>query len=193
MLIPFLIGLLPILVMGPAWVLEIYETEMQWQQTQITLDNTAILMGRNDRELMNDVHQSENRLRELHQLFHKAQSCSLIPATASACQLTARNIQLLIKALILKTNEVAQTKWMRGGTNARANLFKNKIPFTLSRSVLWPKRLGKCPVCRLGLNWSETIGTLQSELKSTLYPDLGVRVSALQVQKGEWNYRLWTR
>jgi hypothetical protein len=193
MLIPFLISLLPSLVMGPAWVFEIYQAEIQWQKTQIGLDNAAILLGRNDRDLMNDVFESEARLKNLHKILHKALSCSLVPATATPCQMASRKTQLLIKALILKTKAVAQLKWVRGEANARGNLIRQKINFTLTRSSFWPGKLHTCPFCHLGTHWAEDIGKLKSELRSVRYPSSAVKVAALKTSKGDWSYRLWAQ
>jgi len=193
MLIPFLIGLLPSLVLGPAWILEIYQAEMQWQKTQIGLDNAAILLGRNDRDLMNDVFESEVRLENLHQILHKALSCSLVPATATPCQIVSRKTQLLIQTLILKTKEVAQFKWVRGGANARSNLLRQKILFTLSRSSFWPGKLQTCSFCHLGIHWAEDFGELKSELRSSRYPSSSVKVAALKTSNGDWSYRLWAQ
>lgn len=178
------------LILSPLWVSHLYQLEFENQKRQIWLDNASIVLGRNDRELLNKLESTKKKIESLHTTYHQAQACSLIPKIATVCASLANQIKHLLLACVNSVLSVSQIKWRAGNSKALEILGKKGYQGQLTRLEKIPLQRKKCGICFESVLIEMPRQPIMSVLKlknQLIPPDI------LLVEKnteGRWNYRL---
>ena len=193
MLIPLFLMMAVPLVMGSVGIANLYQLEIQWQQRQIHLDNTAIELGREVRTLLNRLVASENELKILHEQLHRAMVCSAIPATALSCRALLLRLRGIIQAKSLKSLSEAQSSWRFTKNKISKKLWARSEDFRLGMQNTLGVSKGPCSICQLPRFW----WVAPSKLKISAWDltnaarSVGVSFQKETLSNSQWNFRLW--
>ncbi|NDC26172.1 MAG: hypothetical protein EBZ49_18845, partial [Proteobacteria bacterium] len=181
------------LILGPLWIMQVYQKENTYQKNQIFIDNAAIMLGQKDRDLMNQVEKENRKLKSLHELYHSAIACSFIPALSASCQTSAQNLN---KAILLlgQTSTLQHGLLWRGSHQKMAGyLTLNEIRFDLKRHPVPPLTKAHCVTCGLINGWQIQEDFLRAEISSKWNSEIEVKVGPMKTNFGNWSYRLWSQ
>jgi len=194
MFVSLFLAIITPLAFAVVWLGDLYYRELDWQRTQIVLDNAAIRLGHSDLKIARQLEKDRTDLIALHQKYHKSLSCSVLPATAIVCSELSKTLKASIRLLNLRSSLRAQTGWSIGTVGAKKDLNKNGPFLYLNRVSKIALKQKRCGVC------GEVQGLMLTDLnqtKSRLFEggerNLGASVSLVGGGKKEWNYRLWAR
>ncbi|NBX76644.1 MAG: hypothetical protein EBQ92_08820 [Proteobacteria bacterium] len=194
MFISLFLAVITPIVFGAAWIGELYYRELDWQETQIILDNTAIRLGQNDLETVQRIEQDRKTIKLLHPKFHQSLACSLVPATAIGCGKLAKTLRATIRGINHASGVKAKLGWERGTAIVDHEINKSPQKFMLERTTELVLRQARCSVC------GEVEGLILTNLeqaKSRLFEmdkrGLSTSVSLVSEGASRWNYRLWAK
>jgi len=192
MLIPFFLLMAAPLVMAPLGIAHLYQSEIQWQERQVLLDNAAIILGREVRTLLNRLLAAENELRTHHNQLHRALACSAIPATALSCRALAVQIQALILSKSWRSLRQAQKSWEITKLKTSNDLKIKSSDFIFVMENTLPVSRLPCSHCQLPRYWLVYQPKLRMSAWDKKNDDRSVAVSFEKVQSNRtWNFRLW--
>ena len=167
----------------------------RWEENQIFTDNAAILVGKQDRELLTFIVKSNQMLNVWHHFHHIAHACALVPHTAPACKpkdfFLETQIPLLHQALFVR----AQGGWKAGQLTLRTYLAANQILGRVDRLPALPLKSVTCPLCGLVKAWEldSSVSKLRTVIKlSARRPIQTVSeiVGRSLTETSRWQYRL---
>jgi hypothetical protein len=194
MFISFFLAITTPMIFGAAWVAELYYRELEWQRTQIVLDNTAIRLGQSDLNLVQELERDRKEITNLHQKYHKSLACSLVPPAAIGCGKLAKALRASIRGLNLISGFKAKKSWARGTSIAERELGLTTPNLHLKRAPGLSLKQNHCPAC------SEVNGltlTNLTQAQSRLFEpggrSLSVSVSIVNEAPTKWDYRLWAK
>lgn len=194
MFVSLFLSLCTPLVLGVVWIAELNQHELNWQKTQILLDNTAILLGRSDREMVRRLEQDKIGLSALHKKLHGMRACSLIPATALQCRKFAKILQLAIRKMTVEAMIRAQRAWTSGTALAQSELRKANYRFLLRRAPGVKVQSTHCSICFEVSGWNlNSLNQIKSRLLDLTERKISTSVSIMKEPTGDWTYRLWSQ
>jgi len=181
---------------APLWAMQLWSIVWEEEQAQIAVDNAAIVLGRGDRALLNELVGVNRKLRALEVEHHVAHHCAQIPSPAKAgCEATDRALELTLRALRLAAYERAQLAWRESEFKAfaEAKRLKNRISID-ERSIRPPLRSIRCAECQLDIFWELEEPKRRGFLLRTHGPSpqfSRVVWEGTDLRSGKkWNYRL---
>lgn len=189
MFIPLLILTIPMIV-APAWLSSLYRLEINWWENQISADNIAIQLGREDRQSLNLVEKNSAKMKSAHQSYHKALACSLIPATALKCLQLSKSLASMIRFLKWRTDTDLNSQWRSNRLKALKWMADSGKDFWLNRTPILLIRWANCPLCQMPFQWRLDSNQLRSLL--ILKKDSRIRSASAVFLKSalNWGYRL---
>lgn len=190
MFVPLLILFIPVFL-SPLWSFFIYDFEIKHQEEQILLDNTAILAGRKERDILNELKKRSLKLHQLHFRYHEALACSLVPSTGQICRVLAQQISDSLKYLVAEIETTWHLKWNQSSALIFGELSKKGKNIKINRSPSVSMKWKVCTLCQRPLSWNLDQKSLVSELQSQSYPEVKIKVSA-QLKELQWSYRIWS-
>lgn len=147
---PFIFGLIPLFI-SPVFILLIFQTVFQIEKNQIALDNAAIMMGRQDRDLFRIIENTNKLLKKIEKKHHYLHACALIspdPRVRVICQTQDRAIELEMSLLIEKTRFQSQYLWFLSRSKGIAEANKLNVHIdSIKRETSAPIRFEECPFC----------------------------------------------
>ncbi|NBW98941.1 hypothetical protein EBR03_05155 [bacterium] len=190
MFISFVLSALIVLSTAPLGITHLYRLETDFQWNQIILDNVAIQLGKQGRELLNQIRKVEIQLEKLHTLYHAALACSLIPATAIACKSSAHNLRTTIQVIATSVIPSASARWLQSVQQARRDLNKGSQDLGMDTVVDFHPTARFCKVCHQVEGWKVPSKVLPAFLFSKRINVLKSRLVHEKQKNGLWNYRL---
>lgn len=178
------------MISAPIWLSNIYSLEINWWDNQISADNLAIQLAREDRQALNLEEKKSGKMKTLHQAYHKALACSLIPATALKCIQLSYRLGSMIRLLRSSTELALNSTWRINRAKALNWIAHSAKSFGLNRihllSVVWER----CSICQLPLKWRLPLEQLTNIF--ILKEDTRIRTISTLFLKNEfnWEYRL---
>jgi len=178
------------LILSPLWNHQMYQLEFEYQKRRIWLDNSAIRLGVNDRDLFNQLERLKKRQEKLHVSFHQALACTLTPQTAPACIQLVKELKILLMGMIKNIELTSQFHWKKNREGA-LDLFNGKgYEVVISRSRKVPLEKKRCHICQEDFILNLSPQEKATELTTIIHPILKSTVTLEKVPEGSWNYRL---
>lgn len=190
MFVPFLIFFLPV-ALGPAWLFWIYDSEIKYQEEQILIDNTAIQVGRADRDGLNELKKMNDRLQTLHDSYHKALACILVPATSHTCRILAQKLSESIRLLIASMEVHWKKRWAENTKKIQVELNGRGRDYRVVRALWVFLDWHRCSICQKPSAWTIHAKKLKTQILAQRHPDLRISFSA-EKKVGKWTYRMWS-
>lgn len=190
MFISFVLSALIVLSSAPLGIAHLYRLETDFQWNQILLDNVAIQLGKQGRELLNQVQKVEIQLGKLHTLYHTALACSFIPATAIACKTSAQNLRTTLQAITTSVIPSASARWLKSVQQARRDLKQGSQDLEMNTVVDFHPTARFCKVCQQVNGWKLPSKVLPAFFFSKRVTLLKSRLVHEKQKNGLWNYRL---
>jgi len=182
------------MVLAPVGLSELYQQELEWQQRQILLDNSAILLGRQLKNALNRFSKREEGLRSLHRRYHSALICSAVPATALACRAILKQLKIGIFLKAREAEAFLRTDWISSRTDTVQNLKKDFAELTTDMKEIPRPHRQLCSICQLPSHWKWEPQSLSMNLWDASDQRRSVSVSILKEDLfKEWNYQLWAK
>lgn len=184
--------LMPVLVTSPLLLHSAYEKARKVENTLVAVDNAGIKIGRELRNLLNDISRRNRSLEAMDVLQHQVQNCLTVPyCLAINAKLTA------IRLTLLKASRVSsEISWQALRGLGLVELASRDVLGTIEMPVIAPFSNRFCPTCGLPLGLKESPrSALQIHIR-TAVPAGEVWVSAFGrtlTEKTRWNYQLHLR
>jgi len=189
MFVALLMGVAPILLM-PMAMHHAYLLAHDWQLTQIRVDNAAILLAKNDRDLLNFISESNRVLRVLEAIHHPVHRCARIPnplkgSCAAKDQILEARIRRYLEAVVSKV----RVSWTANGLRVQKGLMGIRGT-KVHRSIPAPIQMKRCSVCGLENHVAIQVQNCHTGLRVVDPRPLSLKTELIREGNADWNYRL---
>jgi hypothetical protein len=189
------LGAATALLASPMYTQMLFREAYEWEKSQVYVDNSAILLGRQLRQVLRELERLNRQLKQIDILHHSTHACALTPGVQQpACQAADKVAESALIRYSQMGMHKSQLSWQSGWTRA----FQDLVVFGAGRggNLKGPREIPlesqRCRYCLLDLFWRVTslphfhlvIG------EGEAFP----REVSLDLKKdsviSEWNYRL---
>jgi hypothetical protein len=193
MQIPFIIALIP-LFLSPVWNLWALKRIEKRERIQIALDNAAIILGQEDRKILNAISKVNENIRGQEKLHHGAHLCARSPVANPECILADEAFEAEIAML----HQIIFSKASigRAGALVRAQNEFNRLVesnFQTTRPTHLPVHAVRCSFCRLETQWEwdSDASVFEIGFSDSMGLVTGVELIGKTLLNAErWKYRL---
>jgi len=167
----------------------------QAERVQISVDNAAILLGREDRRILNYLKNTNTQIKGLEAIHDVVHLCAKIPSQVQ-CQTQDEVLESQIDALKEEARGIASLGWKAGAAKARQHVAQVSVfDLQLDRPAEPPLVEKVCPRCRRPVFWEIARSKMDYNVhaKGPLSIPKRVRVRWVghSLMTGpEWNYQL---
>ena len=153
------------LCLSPLWTHHLYSQLLEVERTQISLDNSAIVLGQEERKFWRQVWHYQRGISQAEKVHHAVHACAHVPgpqapvcqAKDKACELALRATQRLSYVYFVALWKQALVKAVRsGGVEPRFAICVQGRPF------LPPLQSRTCRFCQLKVGWKPSPAATQS-------------------------------
>lgn len=125
---------------------ELFELE----ERVIAFDNSAISLGKAERDLFRLVQKSNRLARQMDAAHHVSHACAHVPLASAACRAADVAAERALAVLHSQTGLAARSAWRLAGVKLRASLAGKA---RVSRAWEPPIHPVRCDVCGLKVGW----------------------------------------
>lgn len=176
----------------------LFNTFYEIEKSIISMDNGAIVLGRNDRKLFDFLENTNTFLNGLEKVHHPLHAMVTAGGANPAIVAQDKAIELILHQTLQGAVFLANSIWSKGKLEAWSEIIKlAQNVLVESRSPVVPIVKNRCPICWLDNHITIKEKEAETRFRILGYPALkGVTVKLFQnqrINKSKWEYRICDR
>jgi hypothetical protein len=153
-------------VLAPLWTHELFKGSFERQKAIIALDNAAILIGREDRDLFNFLKNTNSIVEGLEKIHHPIHLALRMGALDPKLKLQDIGLETLIREMHSEAEVISNVRWSKSPMVASSEFRRMQVAGQIiQRANKVPVVEVKCSLCHLFVKWAPNLQLLKTHLE----------------------------
>jgi hypothetical protein len=153
-------------VLAPLWTHELFKGSFERQKAIIALDNAAILIGREDRDLFNFLKNTNSIVEGIEKIHHPIHLALRMGALDPKLKLQDIGLETLIREMHSEAEVISNVRWSKSPMVAFSEFRRMQVAGQIiQRANKVPVVEVKCSLCHLFVKWVPNLQLLKTHIE----------------------------